>query len=156
EDSADLTETGDILGTLRYMAPEQLAGTADARSDVYGIGITLYELATLRPAFDDPVRARLIDQVRQQEPAPPRRVEPRVPRDRETIIRKATAKEPGRRYATAAALADDLRCFLADRPIRARRASWLEHGWRWGRRNKLVAGLGGGLLLVLVGVAVGA
>jgi serine/threonine protein kinase len=137
EDSADLTSPGDILGTLRYMAPEQLAGRADARSDLYSLGITLYELVTLTPAFAEPVKARLIDHIRQQEPSLPHRIEPQLPRDLETIILKATAKEPARRYASAAELAEDLRRFLADRPIRARRASWLEHGWRWCRRNRL-------------------
>jgi serine/threonine protein kinase/WD40 repeat protein/Tfp pilus assembly protein PilF len=155
EDSADLTSPGDILGTLRYMAPEQLGGTADARSDVYSLGITLYELVTLTPAFDDPVKARLIDRIRQQEPSLPHLIEPQLPRDLETIILKATAKEPGRRYVSAPALAEDLRRFLADRPIRARRASWLEHGWRWCRRNRLVAGLLAFILVLLVGTVLG-
>lgn len=149
EDSADLTSPGDILGTLRYMSPEQLDGQADSRSDVYSLGITLYELVTLRPAFDDPMKARLLDDIRQQEPPAPRRVEPQIPRDLETIILKAIAKEPARRYQTAMGLTEDLRRFLADRPVKARRASRLEHAWRWCRRNRGMATLGAFLLLLV-------
>src|SRR5262249_34307100 len=155
KDSEDLTSPGDILGTLRYMSPEQLTGVADVRSDVYSLGITLYELVTMKPAFDDPVKARLIDHIRQQEPPAPHGLEPHVPRDLETIILKAIAKEPARRYQMAAALAEDLRRFLADRPVQARRASRLEHAWRWCRRNRIVAALAAGLVALLVSVAAG-
>lgn len=153
QDSGDLTSPGDILGTLRYMSPEQLTGVADARSDVYSLGITLYELVTMKPAFDDPVKARLIDYIRQHEPSAPHRLEPNVPRDLETIILKAIAKEPAQRYQSATELADDLRRYLADRPIHARRTSWLEHGWRWCRRNRMLASLAAGVLL-LIGVVI--
>ena len=141
EDTPGLTNEGDVLGTLRYMAPEQFDGRADHRSDVYSLGVTLYELAALRPAFDDPVRVRLIHRVRQEEPPPPRRHVPDLPRDLETVILKAMAKEPTRRYASAQELADDLRRFLADRPVHARRATLFEHGWRWARRNPGRAGM---------------
>src|SRR5262245_218366 len=158
EGLADLTGPGDVVGTLRYMAPEQLAAQADARTDVYALGTTLYELATLRPAFDDPVRARLIERIRHHDPTPPRRVDPQVPLDLEKIILKATAREPGRRYQTAAALAEDLRLFLDGRPVRARPVGPLGRAWRWAvrRRRALLAAVGVAVLavgLVLGGLA---
>jgi WD40 repeat protein/serine/threonine protein kinase len=153
-----LTRTGDILGTIRYMAPERFEGWSDPRSDVYGLGMTLYELLTLRPAHEAGTRARLIEKVLHEPPPPPRKVEPAVPRDLETVVLKAIAKEPGERYATAKALAEDLQNFLAGKPIRARRVGALERGWRWCRRNPSAAGLigvSGVALLAMVGIAVG-
>jgi serine/threonine protein kinase/WD40 repeat protein/Tfp pilus assembly protein PilF len=135
EDWEELTNTGDVVGTMRYMAPERFQAQADPRSDVYGLGITLYEMLTLRPAFEDSNRARLMERIAHHEPPRPRKLDRRIPRDLETVVLKATAKEPGRRYATAAALAEDLRSFLADRPVRARPAPLRERGWRWCRRN---------------------
>jgi serine/threonine protein kinase/WD40 repeat protein len=135
EEGDDLTRPGDVVGTLRYMAPERLNGVSDFRSDVYGLGVTLYELLTLRPAFQESDRAHLAEKIARQEPAAPRKLNPQVPRDLETIVLKAIAKEPARRYATAQEMADDLRRFLMDRPIRARRTSRWEHVWRWCRRN---------------------
>jgi serine/threonine protein kinase/WD40 repeat protein len=155
DDSGDnLTRTGDIVGTARYMAPERFDGRGDGRGDVYALGATLYELLVLRPAFDDP-RARLVERVLHEEPVPPRKIDPRVPRDLETVVLKAMAKEPGRRYPTADELADDLRRFLADRPIRARRSSHAERLWRWCRRNPVVASLAGAVLGLLVVIAAG-
>jgi serine/threonine protein kinase/WD40 repeat protein len=151
-DADELTQPGDIVGTLRYMAPERFQGVTDARGDVYGLGATLYELVTLRPAFDDTDRLRLMKRVSQEAPAPPRRLDPRIPRDLETIILKALAKEPGQRYQTADALAEDLRCFLADQPIRARRSSLLEQSWRWCRRNPTLAALLGLVAACLLAV----
>jgi WD40 repeat protein len=148
----DLTRTGDVVGTVRYLAPERFRGEADARSDVYALGLTLYELLTLRPAFGDPDRNRLIDQVLHQEPVPPRRLNPRVPRDLETIVLKATAKDPDQRYRNAAELAEDFQRFLDDRPVRARRISVRERFWRWCRRNSAVASLTAAVALILVGV----
>jgi eukaryotic-like serine/threonine-protein kinase len=141
EDSEELTAAGDIVGTVRYMAPERFKGHADARSDVYALGLTLYEMLTLRAAFDSTDRARLIDRITRESPSTPRKIDPRIPRDLETIVLKSIAREPAARYATAAALADDLQRFLADRPIRARRISLAGHTWRWCRRNPVVAGL---------------
>jgi serine/threonine protein kinase len=146
-----LTDTGDLVGTIRYMAPERFRGQCDARADVYSLGLTLYELLVLRPAFDDPDRLRLVERIGQQDPPRPRALEPRVPRDLETIVLKATEKEPARRYSSAQELADDLRRFLEDRPVRARRTSAVEQGWRWCRRNPLVAGLLAALVLVFTG-----
>jgi serine/threonine protein kinase len=145
-----LTEAGEVVGTLRYIPPERFRGASDARGDVYSLGLTLYELLTLRPAFDHSDRVRLIEQIGRQEPERPRVLDGRIPRDLETVVLKAMAKEPGRRYPTAAALAEDLRRFLADRPILARRSSAWERTRRWCRRNPLPASLVAAVLLVLL------
>jgi serine/threonine protein kinase/Flp pilus assembly protein TadD len=136
-----LTQTGDIVGTLRYMAPERFRGEADARSDVYALGLTLFEMLALEPAFAAEERARLIDKILHEEPPNPRQLDSRIPRDLETIVLKAMAREPSDRYATALELAEDLRRYLADRPILARRASTVERARRWCRRNPVVTGL---------------
>jgi serine/threonine protein kinase/WD40 repeat protein len=154
ESGSDLTTPGDIVGTIRYIAPERFREQGDARSDIYSLGATLYEMLTLRPAFRGEQRAELIDRVRHEEPTRPRQVDPHIPRDLETVVLKAMAKEPGRRYQTASALAEDLRRFLADRPVLARRSTPLERAWRWCRRNRIVAALTASvvaLLLVLLG-----
>jgi WD40 repeat protein len=153
-DADDLTHTGDILGTIRYMAPERFAGHCDARSDVYSLGLTLYELVALQPAFEASDRHTLIERVLHEEPERLKKRAPGVPRDLETIIAKATARDPAARYATAGALAEDLRRYVEDRPIRARRISPFERAWRWCRRNKVVASSIGLAGLTLVGVAV--
>jgi serine/threonine protein kinase/WD40 repeat protein len=147
-DDGDLTQPGDIVGTASYMAPERFRGEGDARVDIYGLGLTLYELLTLEPAFDPNDRLRLVEQVKLEDPVRPRQHDRRIPRDLETIILKAIDKEPHRRYATASAMADDLRRFLDDEPILARRVSPVERYARWARRNPGVAGLSA----VLVGV----
>ena len=129
QDEPGLTPTGDLLGTLRYIAPELVLGQRmvyDPRSDIYSLGATLYELLTLRPVFDGRDRRELIRQIAQDEPIPPRRLDPTIPRDLETIVLKAMEKEPERRYATARALGEDLRRFLEDRTIRARRPNLAE------------------------------
>src|SRR5262249_18508297 len=115
-DAEGLTQTGDIVGTVRYMAPERFRGQADARSDVYALGLTLYERLTLRPAFAAADRLTLIDQIARLEPARPRAHDPRIPRDLETIVMKAIDKDPSGRYPSAEDLAADLRHFLADEP----------------------------------------
>src|SRR5262249_9706356 len=112
----DLTNTGDLVGTLRYVAPERLTGQSDARSDVFSLGLTLYELLTLRPAYDEKSQGGLVQQVTAAEPPSPRKLDRRIPADLNTIIQKAIAKEPERRYQTAAELAGDLARFLDDRP----------------------------------------
>jgi WD40 repeat protein/serine/threonine protein kinase len=157
EGSEGPTQTGDIVGTLRYMAPERFEGWSDRRSDIYGLGMTLYELLTLKPAFDAATRARLIDQVIHDPPLAPRKRDPRVPRDLETVVLKSIAKEPAERYATAEALAADLENYLSDRPIVARRSRLPERAWRWCRRNPVAAALlavSGLALLTLVGLGV--
>ena len=147
--SEDLTHTGDILGTLRYMAPERFRGQSDVRSDVYGLGLTLYELLALRPAFEEADRSRLIDMITRAELPQLLKLDPTIPRDLATIVHKAIACEPSDRYPTAGELAADLGRFLEDRPIRARRLSPVGVAWRWARRNKAVASLLG-LVAVLV------
>jgi len=153
-DEDDLTRTGDILGTLRYMAPERFRGQGDARADIYSLGLTLYELLVLRPAFDSPDRVALSEQIKTLDPLRPRSIDPRVPRDLETIVLKATEKDPKARYASAEALAEDLRRFLDDEPILARRVRAAERYLRWARRNPLIAALGGVLTAVLVGTMI--
>ena len=153
-----LTQTGDILGTVRYMAPERFRGEGDGRADVYALGLTLYELLTLRPAFDSPDRLQLIEQIKAQDPRRPRALDPRIPRDLETIVLKAIAKDPQGRYPSADALAEDLRRFLADEPIRARRVGSLERAWIWARRRPAAAALllvSAVAALALVGAGVG-
>jgi WD40 repeat protein/serine/threonine protein kinase/tetratricopeptide (TPR) repeat protein len=150
EGADDLTQAGDIVGTIRYMAPERFDGRSLPQSDVYALGATLYELLTLRPAFDEANKGRLIEKVMHEPPVLPRRIDPRVPRDLETVVLKCLAKEPADRYATAEVLAEDLRRFLADRPIRARRTPWYERTWRWCRRNPVPAAAATIVLVVAV------
>jgi serine/threonine protein kinase/formylglycine-generating enzyme required for sulfatase activity len=151
----DLTQTGDLVGTIRYMAPERFRGECDARTDVYGLGLTLYELLALRPAFEAPDRLQLIDQIKNREPARPRALDPRVPRDLETIVLKAMDKDPRRRYPSADELAEDLRCFLGDEPIKARPVGSVERLWRLCRRNPVVALLASSVALLVVLLAIG-
>jgi serine/threonine protein kinase/Flp pilus assembly protein TadD len=144
----DLTDAGDVVGTLHYMAPERLDGKSDPRSDVYGLGATLYELVALQPLFHVRARAKLIEHILYEEPLALRKCDRRIPRDLETIVEKALLKEPSERYASAQQMADDLRLFLADRTIRARRTTTAERMWRWRRRNPALATVTAALLLV--------
>jgi WD40 repeat protein len=153
-DSEDLTHTGDVVGTIRYLAPERFRGTCDARSDLYSLGLTLYELVARRPAFEAPERHELIRKVMHEDPLPLGKLERSVPRDLETIITKATGREPQSRYATAGLLAEDLQRFVDDEPIRARRVSQAERFVRWCRREPVVAGLAGAFAGALLAVAV--
>lgn len=155
-DSEDLTRTGDLVGTLRFMAPERFKGGADARSDVYSLAVTLYEMLTLRPAFNDADRLKLIEQIGLTDPPPMRSRAPEVPRDLETVVHKAAARMPADRYATAQEFADDLRRFLDGRPVLARRHGWTEQVWRWCRRRPAVAALAAAVAGLLITVAVGA
>lgn len=149
ENDSGLTQTGDILGTLRYMAPEQLRGNADQRSDIYGLGLTLYEMLALKPAFDETDNVRIMRQVADTSPAPLRQTDPRLPADLETICLKCAEKEASRRYQSAAELADELRRFLRDEPIRARPVSPFGRLGRWARRNPVVASLTVSLIVAL-------
>ena len=154
-DDEGLTQSGDILGTIRYMAPERFRGEGDARADVYALGLSLYELLTLRSGFASSDRLALIEQIKAADPQRPRAIDARIPRDLETIVVKAIEKDPRARYQSAEAMGEDLRRFLADEPIRARQVSAVERGWRWCHRHKAVAGLLGLIALALsLGTAV--
>jgi WD40 repeat protein/serine/threonine protein kinase len=140
-DDAGLTMTGDLLGTLRYMSPEQALAkrvVIDHRTDVYSLGVTLYELLTLEPAYSGRSREEVLRQIAFEEPQSPRHLNRTVPFEMETIVLKAMAKEPGERYATAQELADDLRRFLEDKPIQARRPTLWQRVRKWARRHRPV------------------
>ncbi len=150
QDDAGLTITGDLLGTLRYMSPEQALakrGYLDHRTDIYALGATLYELVTLRPAVDGQDRQEVLRKIAQDDPASPRKLNPAVPIELETILLKAMSKEPASRYGTAQELAEDLRRFLDDKPTRARRPTLLERMAKWARRHRMVVAVGVFVLL---------
>jgi serine/threonine protein kinase len=140
---ANLTQTGNVVGTLRYMSPEQALGRRDQidhRTDVYSLGATLYELLTLEPVFGGNDRQALLHQIVNDEPKPLRSLDRGVSVELETIVLKALAKLPGDRYATAGDMAADLRRFLDDRTILARRPSLVDRVRKWGRRHPSVVG----------------
>lgn len=147
------TQTGEVLGTLRYMAPEQIDGHGDSRMDIYSLGLTLYELLTLKPAIESP-KARLLDPKRNSVIAPPRSIDPNIPNDLQTITLKACAFEPSARYQRASEMEEDLRRFLEDRPILARRATKVEQIVRWARRNPAIASLASASFVLLVALAI--
>jgi tetratricopeptide (TPR) repeat protein len=148
-----LTLSGDLLGTLRYMSPEQALakhGLMDHRTDIYALGATLYELLTLQPACPGEDRQQVLRQIEREDPRPPRSLNSAIPGDLETIVLKALAKEPEGRYATAQELADDLRRFLEDKPIRATRPTLAQRTRKRARRHKSV--VVAGLVVLLMGV----
>ncbi len=156
---ASLTVSGDVLGTVRYMSPEQAAGHSaaiDQRTDIYSLGVTLYELLTLQPVFagDDP--RQLLSKLAQDDPVAPCRHNPSIPPDLETVLLKSIAKSPEHRYASAADLASDLRSFLAGKPIRARRPTVVDRTTKWAQRHRaLVTSAIAVFLLAVVGMAAG-
>ena len=151
-----ITKTGDIIGTPQYMAPESFEGTYDQRSETYCLGLTLYEMATLQPAFANASTPELIKNITTSSPIPPRKINSKIPRDLNRIILKSVSKEPRYRYQSASALRDDLRAFMEDRPIAARQISLTENLWRWSRRNPAQAALSFFCALMLLTIAVGA
>ncbi len=158
-DEVGQTVAGEIMGTPCYMAPEQAAGRAweiGAVTDVYALAATLYDLLTGRPPFKGSSTLETLEQVRKLEPVPPSRLEPKVPRDLETICLKGLNKDRSRRYASAQELADDLRRFLNHEPIKARRVSRRERLFKWVRREPAQAALVGAVLLAVLAVVAGA
>src|SRR5262249_4276843 len=157
---AGLTMTGDLLGTVRYMSPEQaLAQRAplDHRTDIYSLGVTLYELLTLEPAYNGRSREEVLRQLAFEDPPAPRRLNKVIPAELETIVLKAMSKAPEERYATAQELADDLRRFLDDRPVQAKRPSVAQRLAKWARRHRTVVRAAATVLaLAVVALAVSA
>jgi len=157
---AELTRTGDLLGTLRYMSPEQASGgrvVLDHRTDIYSLGATMYEVLTLEPVFEGSDRNVLLRRIVETDPRPPRSLDRNIPLELETIVLKATAKSPADRYATAQHFADDLQRWLDDKPILARRPALAERVRRWGRRHRAVVRAAMVVLFLgVVGLAAGA
>jgi serine/threonine protein kinase/tetratricopeptide (TPR) repeat protein len=151
-----VTISGDIVGTIRYMSPEQAAGApalVDARSDVYALGATLYELLTLQPAHRGDARQEILHNIESVDPPPPRSVNPSVPFDLETITIRAMSKARDERYSTAQEFADDLRRFLAGEPTRARRPTTADRAWKWALRHRRSVAVAASFLLVLTVVS---
>lgn len=148
-----VTQTGDLVGTLRYMSPEQASGRrtpVDHRADVYSLGATLYELLTLQPIFPSQDRLALLHQILNEDPLPLRQLDRAVPVELETIVMKAMAKDPADRYSTAGEMEADLRRYLEERPILARRPTWVDQGRKWLRRHPSV--VAAGVMLLVSGV----
>ncbi len=152
--NASITKTGDIIGTPQYMAPEAFEGQYDERSETYCLGLTLYEMVTLRPAYENASTPELLRRITTTSPIPPRKIDSRIPRDLNIIIQKSISREPSYRYRKAAEMKADLVAYLEDRPISARRVSMTENIWRWSKRNPLSASLATatGLMICLVAI----
>lgn len=154
-DVDELTQTGNLIGTLRYMAPEQFDGEFDERSDIYSLGLTLYELLALQPAFDSLKQSHAINlSSKRKSPALLRTINSSIPHDIETITAKAISLEPKHRFATAQEFADELNLFLDDRPVKSRPVPKIELAWRWAKRNPAVASLSSIAALLLIVVAI--
>jgi tetratricopeptide (TPR) repeat protein/tRNA A-37 threonylcarbamoyl transferase component Bud32 len=152
EQDSSLTQPGALVGTPAYMAPEQASGrqgVVTTATDVHGLGAILYFLITGRAPFEGENVLDILARVQDQDPPPPRRSNPAVDRDLETVCGKCLEKEPGRRYGSAEAVAEELERWLAGEPVRARPAGSAERLWRWCRRRPLVAGLAAALMVSL-------
>ncbi len=152
----DDSKSHDLVGTLRYMAPERFRGISRRAGDIYALGATLYELVTLRPAFKGPDQLRLIDQIVHEPPERPRLIDRHVPRDLETIVMRALAKEPGDRFRTAHEMAEELRRFVEGLPIRSRDILFTERFWRWCKREPWLAGANVAAATTTIALAIGA
>lgn len=147
-----LTRSGDHIGTLRYMSPEQAIGDRDVmdhRSDIYSLGVTLYELLTLEPAIRGENYREMLNHVAEQEPIAPRLVNSSIPQDLDTIIRKAISKEPSQRYTSAQALADDLQSWLDNKPISAKPPTAWQRIAKWRKRNSMLVNMGAVLMALM-------
>ncbi|MEO1856812.1 MAG: serine/threonine-protein kinase [Rubritalea sp.] len=139
----EVSATQNIAGTLNYIPPEGFSGQYNQQSDIYSLGVTLYELLCLRPAYSDQGHAESLQRIANNsfEPARPSAFNPEIPRDLEFVVLKAMAQDPDHRYKTASDFAIDLELFIANRPVNARRTSSLERSWRWCKRNKTLSAL---------------
>jgi len=157
KDSGDLTRTQETPGTMRYMSPERVlgrGGDVGERTDIYSLGVTLYELLLLRPVYDAQDPQELLRQIVEDEPTPLRRLVPGIPVDLETIVHKAMARNPGERYESASELAADLRRFLEGDPIKARRPNPLKKAERWAVRHRVAMLLGIPLVILAAVVSI--
>lgn len=152
EGDLDLTRPGDFIGTIRYVPPERFNGIADEQGDLYGLGMTLYELIVLRPAFTARDRRKLLKEIQLSNPPSPRSIDRTVPLDLETIVLKLVAKNPSDRYANGELAAADFLAFLENRPISARRLGYVERAWRWCRMNPGLAAATTAALLLTIGL----
>ena len=153
DSDSHLTATGNVVGSLRYLPPEAFDGIRDERSDIYGLGLTLYESLTLQPAFPDKDRSKLVPRIQKFDVSSPRQIDSSIPRDLDTITMKAMAPDPSDRYASAREFGDDLNRFLAGEPIRARRVTSLERVSKWLRRHPGAAAMSAVLgMLLIIGV----
>ena len=151
-ESPELTKSGEVVGTLRYMSPEQLAGRADERSDIFALGLTLFELALLRPAYESKEHGVLMRDVLEGNIQPIRSIDHRVPIDLATIIEKCLALDPADRYESAERVTSDLDHFIRGEPVSVRPIGSLRRAWKWCRRRPLIAGLIASLIIsILIG-----
>ncbi|MBL8891717.1 MAG: serine/threonine protein kinase [Planctomycetaceae bacterium] len=153
-DEPGITKTGDVVGTPQYMPPEAIEGKYDQQSEVYGLGLTLYEILTLHPTYPTHSPSGWVQQVLGRTPPPLRSKLPQASKDLERVVHKALARVPAERYATPATFRDDLRCLLEDRAVSVRRRRFHEEVWRWARRHPTTAILAGSCLVLLLMVAV--
>lgn len=152
DSSEQLTRTGDIVGTLRYMPPERFKGQSLKAGDIYGLGLTLWELITRQFVFREGDDPHSVEKILGGLKTRPRLIDPRIPKDLETILTKATATIPTDRFATAGEMAEDLRRFIDDLPIRSRQQSKATQFARWCRRNPWIAGLAAVVAVLLIGI----